>query len=211
MAQTLSLPELREGCDKILNILRLNFYLLDYAVTADLDRKLITVSSVSSCCGNDKRKTIRKSGCVKVLFCWGGAFIRACRASRGPTNRIVALISSQASAPTNKRWAQGRQKLFHGHSCLDFPMIMFGGVPPDLPRRPRFLSNGYPVRSRPQLRPLSGGSRCWRRGEIDPPTISRQRRASRISEPAASVERRTRQPLVTWTCSTRSDCDIIQD
>ncbi len=54
MEQTLSLPELREGCDQIMNILRLNFYQLDYAVTADLDRRLITVSSVSSCFGNEK-------------------------------------------------------------------------------------------------------------------------------------------------------------
>ena len=48
VAQGLSLPELREGCDRIMNILRLNFYQLDYAVTADLDRRLITVSSAPS-------------------------------------------------------------------------------------------------------------------------------------------------------------------
>lgn len=44
VAQGLSLPELREGCDQIMNILRLNFYQLDYAVTTDLDRRLLIVS-----------------------------------------------------------------------------------------------------------------------------------------------------------------------
>lgn len=44
VAQGQSVAELREGCDQILNIMRLNFYLLDYAVTADLDRRILIVS-----------------------------------------------------------------------------------------------------------------------------------------------------------------------
>lgn len=46
VAQGKSVAELREGCDQILNILRLNFYLLDYAVTADLGRRILIVSVV---------------------------------------------------------------------------------------------------------------------------------------------------------------------
>ena len=44
VAQGLSLPELRDGCDQIMNILRLNFYQLDYAVTSDQNRGLLIVS-----------------------------------------------------------------------------------------------------------------------------------------------------------------------
>eukprot|EP00903_Cladosiphon_okamuranus_P009698 g9226.t1 len=47
VAQGLSLPELREGCDQIMNILRLNFYHLDYAVTADVGRRLLMVKAVA--------------------------------------------------------------------------------------------------------------------------------------------------------------------
>ncbi|CAM9280967.1 unnamed protein product [Pylaiella littoralis] len=47
VAQGQSVTELREGCDKILNILRLNFYLLDYAVTADLDRRVLIVKATA--------------------------------------------------------------------------------------------------------------------------------------------------------------------
>ena len=86
-----------------------------------------------------------------------------------------------------------------------------GATPPVFPCPPRCISNVQPVRSRQPPRPLSGGSRCWRRGEIDPPTISRPRLCSRISEPAGSVGPRTRRPSATWTRSTRSGCDSIQD
>lgn len=44
VGQGLSVPELQEGCERIMNLLRLNFYLLDYTVGSDLGRGLITVS-----------------------------------------------------------------------------------------------------------------------------------------------------------------------
>ncbi|CAM9650230.1 unnamed protein product [Ectocarpus sp. 6 AP-2014] len=47
VAQGQTVAELREGCDRIMNLLRLNFYTLDYAVTADLDRKVLTVRATA--------------------------------------------------------------------------------------------------------------------------------------------------------------------
>lgn len=44
VGQGLAVPELQEGCERIMNLLRLNFYLLDYAVESDLSRGLITAS-----------------------------------------------------------------------------------------------------------------------------------------------------------------------
>lgn len=73
VAQGQSVTELREGCDKILNILRLNFYLLDYAVTADLDRRVLIVSgyteSYSSRTGRDRfRFCFRVCRIVRIGF-----------------------------------------------------------------------------------------------------------------------------------------------
>lgn len=47
VAQGQTIAELREGCDRIMNLLRLNFYTLDYAVMADLDRKVLTVRATA--------------------------------------------------------------------------------------------------------------------------------------------------------------------
>lgn len=47
LAQGQTVAELREGCDRIMNLLRLNFYMLDYAVAADLDRKVLTVRATA--------------------------------------------------------------------------------------------------------------------------------------------------------------------
>lgn len=44
VSQGLAVPELQEGCERIMNLLRLNFYLLDYTVESDLSRGLITAS-----------------------------------------------------------------------------------------------------------------------------------------------------------------------
>lgn len=44
VGQGLSVPELQEGCERIMNLLRLNFYLLDYTVESDLSRGMITAS-----------------------------------------------------------------------------------------------------------------------------------------------------------------------
>ena len=44
VGQGLSVHELQEGCERIMNLLRLNFYLLDYTVESDLGRGLITAS-----------------------------------------------------------------------------------------------------------------------------------------------------------------------
>lgn len=47
VGQGLSALELQEGCERIMNLLRLNFYTLDYTVSSDLDRGLLTVSDRS--------------------------------------------------------------------------------------------------------------------------------------------------------------------
>ncbi|CAM9397113.1 unnamed protein product [Scytosiphon promiscuus] len=47
VGQGFSVAELREGCDRIMNLLRLNFYMLDYTVAADLDRRLLTVRATA--------------------------------------------------------------------------------------------------------------------------------------------------------------------
>lgn len=47
VAQGQTISELREGCDRVMNLLRLNFYMLDYAVAADLDRKILTVRATA--------------------------------------------------------------------------------------------------------------------------------------------------------------------
>lgn len=62
-------------------------------------------------------------------------------------------------------------------------------------------------RLRLQPRQLSGGSRYWRSGKIDPPTISRPRLCWRISGPAGSVAQRTRRPSAASTRPTRFGCD----
>eukprot|EP00904_Undaria_pinnatifida_P013133 jgi/Undpi1/8950/HiC_scaffold_26.g11411.m1 len=47
VGQGLAVPELQEGCERIMNLLRLNFYLLDYTVESDLGRGLITVKATA--------------------------------------------------------------------------------------------------------------------------------------------------------------------
>lgn len=44
VAQGLSLAELQEGCDRVMNLLRLNFYTVDYSVELASDRRLLVVS-----------------------------------------------------------------------------------------------------------------------------------------------------------------------
>lgn len=44
IAQGLSLPEILEGCERVMNLLCLNFYMVDFTVFPDLDHRLIRVS-----------------------------------------------------------------------------------------------------------------------------------------------------------------------
>lgn len=45
IAEGLSDEALRDGCDRVLNLLRLNFYMLDHSVALDGDKRQLTASA----------------------------------------------------------------------------------------------------------------------------------------------------------------------